>query len=109
MSFKEITKTNDVPAGTMKGFEIDGKSVLVSNIGGQYFAINGKCTHMGGDLAKGILEGNVVTCPRHHAKFDITTGKNMAGPKIGFLKLSAKDETAYPVKVEGTSLMVDVG
>jgi 3-phenylpropionate/trans-cinnamate dioxygenase ferredoxin subunit len=109
MSYKEVTKVDQIPAGTMKGFEIEGQNVLVSNIGGKYYAIKGKCTHMGGDLAKGKLEGQIVTCPRHGAKFDVTTGKNISGPKIGFLKLNAKEETAYPVKIEGTSVQVDIG
>jgi 3-phenylpropionate/trans-cinnamate dioxygenase ferredoxin subunit len=109
MSFKEISKIDQIPAGTMKGIDFEGKYLLVSNLGGKYYAINGKCTHAGGDLAKGKLDGNVVTCPRHGSKFDATTGKNISGPKIGFLKLNAKDETAYPVKVEGTSVLVDVG
>jgi 3-phenylpropionate/trans-cinnamate dioxygenase ferredoxin subunit len=99
MSFKEIAKIDQIPAGTTKGIELEGK----------YYAINGKCTHMAGDLAKGKLEGNVVTCPKHGSKFDVTTGKTISGPKIGFLKLHAKDEQTYPVKIEGNSIQVDPG
>jgi 3-phenylpropionate/trans-cinnamate dioxygenase ferredoxin component len=109
MNFKEICKADQIPAGTMKGIEIDGNYILVSNIGGKYYAIHGKCTHLGGDLVKGKLEGSVVTCPRHGSKFDVTTGKTTNGPKIGFLKLNTKDEKTYPVKIDGQSVMVDLG
>ena len=114
MSFQQITTIDQVPAGTMKGFELNGKSVLVSNIGGRFYAIKGKCTHLGGILANGKLDGNVVTCPRHGSKFDVTTGKNLSGPAVGVFKvfslLSIKvaDETVFPVKVEGNNLLVDV-
>ena len=109
MSFKEITKTDQLTAGTMKEFQLDGQPILVANIEGQFYAIKGRCTHMGGELAKGKLEGKVVTCPRHGSRFDVTTGKSLSGPKIGFLHLNAKDEPVYPVKVEGSSLLVDLG
>jgi 3-phenylpropionate/trans-cinnamate dioxygenase ferredoxin component len=109
MSFKEITKTDQFADGTMKGFELDGQPVLVANIEGKFYAMRGKCTHMGGELAKGKLDGKVVTCPRHGSRFDVTSGKALSGPKIGFLHLNTADEPAYPVKVEGTSLQVDLG
>jgi 3-phenylpropionate/trans-cinnamate dioxygenase ferredoxin subunit len=109
MSFREIAKTDQVPVGTMKGVDVDGGWVLVSNIGGKYYAIKGKCTHMGGELAKGKLEGNIVICPRHGSRFDVTTGKNISGPKIGFIRVPhTADEPAYPVKVEGTSIQIDI-
>jgi 3-phenylpropionate/trans-cinnamate dioxygenase ferredoxin subunit len=108
MSFKEIAKIDQIPAGTMKGIDFEGKYILVSNVSGKYYAIHGKCTHAGGDLAKGKLEGNVVTCPRHGSKFDVTTGKTISGPKIGFLKLNTKDEPPYSVKLEGASIQVDL-
>jgi 3-phenylpropionate/trans-cinnamate dioxygenase ferredoxin component len=109
MSFKEISKIDKIAAGTMQGFEMDGKSILIANVNGKFFAMNGKCTHAGGDLAKGKLEGSTITCPRHGAKFEVTTGKNMAPPKIGPFKFNAKDETVYPLKVEGSSLLIDLG
>jgi 3-phenylpropionate/trans-cinnamate dioxygenase ferredoxin component len=109
MSFQEIAKTEQVPAGSMKGIEVNGQIVLVANIEGKYYAIKGKCTHMGGELAKGKLEGKVVTCPRHGSKFDVTTGKAISGPKIGFLKMNTGDAPAYPVKIDGNAIQVEIG
>jgi len=108
MSFFEVAKTNEIPEGTMKPIIAQGKEILVVNYNGNYYAINRKCTHMGGDLSKGKLDGKIVTCPRHGSRFDVTTGKSISGPKIGFLKLKTKDESIYEVKVEGNSIKVNI-
>jgi 3-phenylpropionate/trans-cinnamate dioxygenase ferredoxin subunit len=65
MDFIEVAKVDDIPKGQMKSFAVKGKEILVTNYDGKYFAISSKCTHMGGELAKGKLEGKVVTCPSH--------------------------------------------
>jgi len=108
MGFAKIGKISDVKVGTMKKFEVEGKEILVSNIGGKYYAINNKCTHRNGDLSQGKLEGNIVTCPKHGSKFDITTGKVVSGPKIPLLKLKINDEEKYEIKIDGDSLLVKV-
>ncbi len=108
MSIVEIAKVEEIPAGQMKGFTVEGKEILVVNYEGQYYAIGKVCTHQGGDLSKGKLEGKIVTCPRHGSKFDVTTGKNVAGPKIGFIRGKTGDEPAYTVKIEGNSIKVSI-
>ena len=108
MGFYDVAKKDSIPEGSMKAFKIQGKDILVVNYNGSYYAIGSKCTHMGGDLSKGVLEGNIVRCPRHGSKFDVTTGKNTLGPKIGFLKLKTSDEPVYEVKIEGDSIMVEI-
>jgi nitrite reductase/ring-hydroxylating ferredoxin subunit len=47
-----------------------------------------------------------VTCPKHGSQFDVTTGKNIRGPKI-IIRFSTKDEPNYEVKVEGKSIKVN--
>ena len=59
----------------MRMFKVGDKECLVANVNGNYYAIGNRCTHANADLSKGSLEGNVVTCPRHKSKFDVTTGK----------------------------------
>lgn len=106
MQFVKVCKLSDVKLGNMNKFEINGKEILVSNIDGNYFAISNKCTHMGGDLSKGKLEGNIVTCPKHGSKFDITTGKAISGPKIPLIKLKIKDQEKYELKIEGGNILI---
>ena len=101
MGFMVIANTTDIPNGHMKAFNAGSKDIMITNIDGQYYALNRKCTHFGGDLSKGRLEGKVVTCPRHGAKFDVTSGKCVGGP-------AKKDEPAYEVKVDGTKILIDI-
>jgi nitrite reductase/ring-hydroxylating ferredoxin subunit len=101
MSFVEIAQTDQIPAGTMKSFTIEGKSILVANIDGKFSAIGSKCTHAGGDLSKGKLEGKIVTCPRHGSQFDVTSGKRVKGP-------AAADEPVFEIKIEGKSLKANL-
>ena len=108
MRFTDVAQANEVPTGTMKSYSAGGKQILVANIDGKLYAINGVCTHAGGDLSKGKLEGKIVTCPRHGSKFDVTTGKSISGPKIGFFRLKTKDETTYEVKVEENRIKINV-
>lgn len=73
--------------------EVDGVTIAVYNVGGQYYAIEDVCTHDGGELASGDRTGFVVTCPRHGAQFDLRTGEALCAP--------AYSPTAcFPVKVE---------
>ena len=104
----EVGKTNQVPPGVMKLFQVEGKKILVVNVEGKIYAINGVCTHLGGDLSKGKLEGKIITCPRHGSRFDVTTGESVSGPKMAFLKLKTKNETIYEVKIEGESIKIDM-
>ena len=104
--YVKVAVKAEIPVGKMKSFKLEGKEILIANVNGNYYAINNRCTHAGGDLSQGSLEGNVVTCPRHHAKFDVTTGKLVSKPKIGFLHINANEEQTYQVKVENDNITV---
>jgi 3-phenylpropionate/trans-cinnamate dioxygenase ferredoxin subunit len=108
MSWIEIARVDQVPLGTMHSFPAGKKQILIVNYEGQFYAIGNRCTHLGGDLSKGTLEGKIVTCPRHGSRFDVTTGACISGPHIGFLKLTTGDETSYQVRIEGNLIQVDV-
>jgi len=108
MEYLEVGKTGEISEGTMKAFQVGGKDILVANFGGKFYAIGNKCTHVGGDLSKGSLEGKIVVCPKHGSKFDITTGESISGPKIGFLKLKTKNEPVYEVKIEDDIIKINI-
>lgn len=92
----------------MKTVKAGNKEVLVANINGAFYAVSNVCTHQGGNLSKGKLEGNIVTCPRHKAQFDLTTGKNVALPKIMFMHPTINDLPTYNVKVEGNAILIEL-
>ena len=102
----KVAEKSEIPMGKMKMVTLNGKEILVANVGGNFYAIGDKCPHAGGDLSKGSLEGNIVTCPRHGSKFDVTTGKAVSGPKILFVRLTVKDEPAFEVKVDGNDVLI---
>jgi len=97
--FVKVAETTEVPPGNMKKVTVDGKEILVANVEGTYYALENKCTHRGGDLSKGSLSGKLVKCPRHGAKFDVTTGEVEAGP-------ATKSEPTLEVKVEGKNILL---
>jgi nitrite reductase/ring-hydroxylating ferredoxin subunit len=105
--FVKVAETSEIALGQMKVVKLGEKDVLIANVNGAYFAIGNTCTHRGGELAKGILEGNTVTCPRHKSKFDVTTGKVVSGPKIPLMHPQIKDASAYAVKVEGKDILLE--
>jgi len=109
MEYVKVGQTSDIPANTMTVVEVAGKEVLLANVEGAYYAIANKCTHLGGNLAQGKLEGGIVTCPRHGARYDVRTGEAVGEAKLGFVKMKVKDEPSYSVKVEGEDILVGVG
>ena len=95
-----ICKTDDVPEGKGKTFEIDGKKVAVFKVEGNFYAVNDTCIHKGGPLGEGYLNDTVVTCPWHGWQFDVASGKSPVNPE-------AKIET-YSVTVEGDDVLIDI-
>ncbi len=106
LGFVKVAETSEIPIGHMKAVKLEGKEILIANVDGSYHAIGSRCTHAGADLSKGSLDGNIITCPKHKAKFDVITGKVVFRPKYWRWELKLDDEPAYEVKVEGTSILV---
>ena len=76
--YVEIAKTNDIANRQMKHVELKGKEILIANIDGKFYALNDRCAHMNALLSMGNLANdNIVACPFHGARFDITSGKKV--------------------------------
>lgn len=108
MEYIKVADIADLPANKMITVVVKGQEVLLANIDGAYYAIANKCTHLGGSLSKGVLDGNVVKCPRHGARFDVKTGKAVGEAKIGFMKMKVGDEKIFPIKVDGSNILVGI-
>ena len=63
LALVKVAETSEIPLGRMKAVKLAEKEVLIANVNGVYYAIGNICTHSQGDLSKGTLEGNIVTCP----------------------------------------------
>ena len=76
----EVAPVDDFPPGTWKVVDVQGVMVAVFNVDGEYYAIEDMCTHDGSTLTGGKLEGDVIECPRHGARFNLRTGAVLAPP-----------------------------
>lgn len=79
--------------------KIGDRSVALFHVAGRYWAIDNRCTHDGGSLANGQLEGFEIACPRHGARFDIRTGEVLARP-------ASVDLPVHEVRVEGDNVLI---
>ena len=78
--FIDSSDIKDVPLGKMKHVELQENEVLLANSDGKLYALCDRCSHMNAPLSMGTLNGKVVTCPLHGARFDVTTGKKVGEP-----------------------------
>jgi NADPH-dependent 2,4-dienoyl-CoA reductase/sulfur reductase-like enzyme/nitrite reductase/ring-hydroxylating ferredoxin subunit len=72
----------DVPDGGMLAGHVGEDAVLVARRGGKFYAIGATCTHYSGPLAEGLLVGESVHCPWHHARFCLRTGEALGAPAL---------------------------
>jgi 3-phenylpropionate/trans-cinnamate dioxygenase ferredoxin component len=96
-----VASAEDIPPGSAKLVEVEGKRIAVFNVDGCFYAIDDRCPHRGGPLSEGELEGEVVTCPWHRSTFNVTTGAVLSAP--------ARDGVShYSVRDSGGEVSVEV-
>jgi nitrite reductase/ring-hydroxylating ferredoxin subunit len=128
-SYVEVAKVNEIPSGKMKHVEVGNREIVVSNVNGQYYAMEDRCGHMNALLSMGTLSNDkILTCPFHGAKFDVTNGKKVGEPvltpsqemeplpptwqtffeNVGQLmaRIKTYNQKTYEVKVEGDSIKI---
>ena len=99
--FIKVASAGELAPGSTKQVEVDGKTIALFNLDGNYYALENECTHRGGPLAEGYVKGESVTCPWHGAQFNIKTGAVVGPP-------AAKDVVKYNVRVQGNEIEVEV-
>jgi 3-phenylpropionate/trans-cinnamate dioxygenase ferredoxin component len=103
-----VANKSEIGMGQMKKIILKHKEILIANVDGTYYAVDNTCTHFGGDLSEGVLEGNVVRCPNHQAKFDVTTGKVVSPPAEALGRPDIDNLQTYLVKVEDQYIVTKV-
>lgn len=88
---------SELGPGEMRNLSLMGRWILIANVEGDIYAVDGLCPHQGANMADGVLEGSVLRCPLHGAEYDIRTGKMVKGPWGGGTTASLR---SYPVTVE---------
>ncbi len=97
----EVAQINELSAGECKVVDVEGQSIALFNVDGTFCAIDNTCTHVGGPLGEGDIDGEIVTCPWHGAGFNVKTGA-VTNPPAG------SDVRSFPVKVKGDDVLVEL-
>lgn len=101
MAWVQVGNENDVAPGEAAVVEAEGKRLALCNTGDGLYAIDDVCTHDGGPLDQGKLDGIQIECPRHGARFDVTTGRALCLPAV-------RPVRTYPVRVTNGTVEVEV-
>ena len=99
--FIKAATTDDLADQQAKLVELEGQKIALFRVGETFYALSDTCTHRGGPLSEGTVEGTEVTCPWHGAKFDIGTGAVLGPPARQGVK-------SYPVRVTGLDIEIEV-
>jgi len=99
--FVKVARRSEIDDQSVKCVEVEGKRVAIFNLGGELYAIDDTCTHKGGPLSEGSIEGDEVECPWHGAHFNIKTGHVTAPP-------AAENVTRYNVRLAGDDIEIEV-
>ena len=96
-----VAKRSEIPAGGMKIVTVEGQRIALCDVEGTLYAIEDTCTHDGGPLGAGTLEGDQAVCPRHGARFDVKSGAALTMPAVVPVK-------TFPVHVKGEDVDLEV-
>jgi nitrite reductase/ring-hydroxylating ferredoxin subunit len=99
--YLKAANTGDIAPGSAKMVELEGRRIALFNIDGNYYAIDDTCTHRGGPLSEGFIEGEQVTCPWHGAQYNIKTGQVLRPP-------APQGVNKYNVRVQGSAVEIEV-
>lgn len=95
--YQKVANKKDLKEGGLLKVEPEGAPIVLAMVGGKIYAIDAVCTHEGGPLEEGELEGNNLTCPWHNAVFDVRNGK------VSDQTTWATSLGSYPVQVDGST------
>jgi 3-phenylpropionate/trans-cinnamate dioxygenase ferredoxin component len=101
MSFARACATTDVAPGAALAVSVDGVTIAVVREDDDWYAIYDECSHAAIPLSEGDVEGTEIECWLHGSRFDLRTGKPISLP-------ATEPVAIYPVKVEGSDVLVDV-
>jgi nitrite reductase/ring-hydroxylating ferredoxin subunit len=96
-----VAPVDEIQPGGSRSVEVGEKLIGVFNVDGEFYAIDGRCTHVGAPMVDGWLDGRELTCPFHGARFDVTTGKALSPP-------ATCDVDMYPVRVKDGYVVVEL-
>ena len=99
MDWVRAAARSELTEGEVLGVEVAGRSIALYDVDGSFFATDNICTHAYARLSDGWLDGELIECPLHAARFDVRTGKVLDPP-------ATEDLKTYPVRVVGDEIQV---
>jgi NAD(P)H-dependent nitrite reductase small subunit len=99
--FVKVARADEVASGETRLVEIEGRRIALFNLGGTFYAIDDTCPHRGGPLSQGFIQGDVVVCPWHGARFRLETGEVLSPP-------AQQGVACYPVRVHGQDIEIEI-
>ncbi|NIR87582.1 Rieske 2Fe-2S domain-containing protein [Candidatus Bathyarchaeota archaeon] len=99
--YVKMAETHEIPKNKMKVFKVEDHEILVVNVEGELYAFENRCPHMGYPLYFGRLEGKVLTCGFHYAKFDVTSGKSLGS-------VTDKPLKKFKIKIQNSLVQVEL-
>jgi 3-phenylpropionate/trans-cinnamate dioxygenase ferredoxin subunit len=94
-----VARLEQLPSGKHSVIEVDDTQIVVTNLDGQYYAIEDICTHDGGKLTGGTVEGDQIICPRHGARFCLRTGAALSAPAY-------EPTRSFPLRIENGVIQI---
>ena len=99
LKFVMVATLEEISPGERLFFEVDHRAIVLFNIANGFYAIEDRCSHDGGPVGEGKVEGYAIECPRHGARFDLESGEALNLPAVVNI-------AAYPVRVDGDQIMI---
>ena len=99
--FYEVAQEDEIHPGERLFIEIGDQPIVLLSTGGSLYALGDVCTHDDGPLGDGQVDGCVITCPRHGARFDVRTGAVLAFPAV-------TPAPVYPVRVVAGKIEIGI-
>jgi NADPH-dependent 2,4-dienoyl-CoA reductase/sulfur reductase-like enzyme/nitrite reductase/ring-hydroxylating ferredoxin subunit len=96
--FAQGIPADQLADGKMLAGRVGDEPALLVRRGGEFFAVGATCTHYGGPLSKGLVTGDTVRCPWHHARFSLRTGEALHAPAFSPLprwKVEQRDGNVF--------------
>jgi len=107
--FIELIGVDGFEDGTMRQVDLEGHEFLAARIDGEFYVTDARCAHLGGHLARGVLEGSVVTCPLHHSQYDLRDGSVLRWTDWTGMALSAAKLVRHPRPIRAYESKVEDG
>jgi nitrite reductase/ring-hydroxylating ferredoxin subunit len=99
--FVKVATTDEMATQPAKYVEVGGEKIALFRAEGGFYALSDTCTHRGGPLSQGEVEGTAVTCPWHGATFDLRTGTVLGPP-------ASKGVKSYAVRITGNDIEIEL-